>query len=218
MHSRPSRSARPLRSTAQAPVAAGSTAAAAPAARGSLLRRAATASWRPVLFAVLLWAATAAGAVPVPGVPTPITLQTFVVMMAGMMMPWRQASASIALYLAAGAAGLPVFAGGASTMALVGPDAGFLLGFLPGVAVIALLRSHRNTAGVAATVLAGARNLAAALIGGVAVVYAVGFGMQAVMLHMPLLTVAAASAAFIVGDVVKAVIAATTATALARLR
>lgn len=194
-------------------------AAALPAAAGAgLARRVAAASWRPVLFAVLLWLATAAGAVPVPGIPTPITLQTFVVMMAGMMMPWRQAGASVALYLAAGAAGLPVFAGGTSTMALVGPDAGFLLGFLPGVVVVALLRSHRQASGAVATALAGVRNLAAALIGGVAVVYATGFGIQAAMLHLPLTTVAVASAAFIVGDMAKALVAAGAATALAKLR
>ena len=33
---------------------------------------------KPTLFAVLMWAASAAGAVPIPGTPVPITLQTFV--------------------------------------------------------------------------------------------------------------------------------------------
>ena len=94
---------------------------------------------KSTLFAVLLAAASMAGAVPIPGTPVPITLQTFVVMLAALMLPWKQAGAAVLMYLAAGAAGLPVFAGGASTMALVGPSAGFLFGFLPGVVVIALL-------------------------------------------------------------------------------
>ena len=84
---------------------------------------------KSTLFAVLLAAASMAGAVPIPGTPVPITLQTFVVMLAALMLPWKQAGAAVLMYLAAGAAGLPVFAGGASTMALVGPSAGFLIGF-----------------------------------------------------------------------------------------
>ena len=113
------------------------------AATASLGRRIVTASWKPALFAVLMWLSAAAGAIPIPGTPVPITLQTFVVMLAGLMLPWRQAGSAVAAYLAAGAVGLPVFAGGASTMALVGPSAGFLFGFLPGVIVIALLRGLR---------------------------------------------------------------------------
>ena len=35
-------------------------------------------TFKPVLFALLLWAASAAGEIPVPGTPVPITLQTFV--------------------------------------------------------------------------------------------------------------------------------------------
>ncbi len=70
----------------------------------------------------------------------PITLQTFVMMLAGLMLSWRQAGSAVVLYLAAGVAALPVFAGGASTAALFGPSAGFLIGFLPAVIVTALLR------------------------------------------------------------------------------
>lgn len=71
---------------------------------------------KSTLFAVLLAAASMAGAVPIPGTPVPITLQTFVVMLAALMLPWKQAGAAVLMYLPAGAAGLPVFAGGASTM------------------------------------------------------------------------------------------------------
>lgn len=95
---------------------------------------------KPVLFAVLMWLASAAGEISIPGTPVPITLQTFVMMLAGLMLSWRQAGSAVVLYLAAGAAGLPVFAGGASTAALFGPSAGFLIGFLPAVIVTALLR------------------------------------------------------------------------------
>ncbi|MCC2774421.1 biotin transporter BioY, partial [Phocaeicola vulgatus] len=61
------------------------------AATASLGRRIVAASWKPALFAVLMWLSAAAGAIPIPGTPVPITLQTFVVMLAGLMLPWRQA-------------------------------------------------------------------------------------------------------------------------------
>ena len=52
------------------------------AATTSLARRIVAASWKPVLFAVLMWLSAAAGEIPIPGTPVPITLQTFVVMLA----------------------------------------------------------------------------------------------------------------------------------------
>lgn len=181
---------------------------------GSLGRRIAAASWKPVLFAVLLWLSAAAGEIPVPGTPVPITLQTFVVMMAGLMLPWRQAGSAVALYLAAGALGLPVFAGGASTMALVGPSAGFLIGFLPGVVVIALLRGPINLSSPRTAALTATRHLLAALVGGVAVVYAFGFLIQSALTGLPLGAVALASMGFVAGDAVKAVVAALAVTGL----
>lgn len=76
---------------------------------------------KPALFAVLMWTASAAGAVPIPGTPVPITLQTFVVMLAALMLPWKQAGARDAPCIWQPARSVcPVFAGGASTMALVG--------------------------------------------------------------------------------------------------
>ncbi|KFI46528.1 biotin biosynthesis protein BioY [Bifidobacterium biavatii DSM 23969] len=116
------------------------------AVAGSRVRRTVLAVAKPIAFAVLLWLASAAGAVPIPGTPVPITLQTFVVMVAALTMDWRQAGAAVALYLAAGAAGLPVFAGGSSTAALFGPSAGFLIGFLPGVIVTAWLKGSSRRA------------------------------------------------------------------------
>ena len=62
---------------------AGSRLATLPSGRlGSLLTSA--------LFAALLWLATAAGRIAIPGTPVPITLQTFVVMLAALM-PARSA-------------------------------------------------------------------------------------------------------------------------------
>ena len=187
------------------------------AATASLGRRIVAASWKPALFAVLMWLSAAAGAIPIPGTPVPITLQTFVVMLAGLMLPWRQAGSAVAAYLAAGAVGLPVFAGGASTMALVGPSAGFLFGFLPGVIVIALLRGKANTSSASAAALTAGRYLLAALVGGVVVVYAFGFVIQSALTGVPIAAVALASMGFVAGDAIKAVVASLAAAGLSKL-
>ena len=187
------------------------------AATTSLARRIVAASWKPVLFAVLMWLSAAAGEIPIPGTPVPITLQTFVVMLAGLMLPWRQAGAAVATYLAAGAVGLPVFAGGTSTLALVGPSAGFLFGFLPGVVAIALLRGKSDTSSFAAAARTAGRYLLAALVGGVVVVYAFGFVIQSALTGAPLAAVALASMGFVVGDAIKAVVASLAAAGLSKL-
>lgn len=68
--------------------------------------------------------------IPLPFTPVPITGQTFAVMFLALTVGWRNASLSIAAYLTAGLAGIPIFAGQAATAALFGPSAGYLLGFL----------------------------------------------------------------------------------------
>ena len=133
---------------------------------------------KSTLFAVLLAAASMAGAVPIPGTPVPITLQTFVVMLAALMLPWKQAGAAVLMYLAAGAAGLPVFAGGASTMALVGPSAGFLIGFLPAAVVTSLLKGKARVDSPKHAALTAARYLSACVAGCIVLDYLLGFIVQ----------------------------------------
>lgn len=66
----------------------------------------------------------------VPMVPVPMTMQTFAILLAGAVLgPWRGA-ASVLLYLAAAAAGLPILSDGASGLApFSGPTAGYLFAF-----------------------------------------------------------------------------------------
>ena len=54
---------------------------------------------------------TIAAKIQVPFYPVPMTLQTFVVLALGMAYGWRLGAATLLLYLAEGALGLPVFAG-----------------------------------------------------------------------------------------------------------
>jgi biotin transport system substrate-specific component len=167
-------------------------------------------------FATLLWAATAAGAIHIPGTPVPITLQTFVVMLAALSLNWREAAGAVGMYLTAGALGLPVFASGASTMALIGPSAGFLIGFLPGVVITAVLKGHADTQTLGGYARTATRYLLATIIGCVVVVYAFGFTIQSIVTSVPFTVIAAASMGFVFGDIVKALIASMAISGLAR--
>ncbi len=67
----------------------------------------------------------------VPFWPVPMTLQTLVVLVLGIAYGARLGAATVVAYLAAGIAGLPVFAGASAGPAyMAGPTAGYLVGFL----------------------------------------------------------------------------------------
>jgi biotin transport system substrate-specific component len=93
-----------------------------------------------VLGSLLLWASAK---VQLPFYPVPMTLQTLVVLGLGAAYGWRLGAATVALYLAQGAAGLPVFAGtpekGIGMAYLMGPTGGYLLGFVLAAAVVGWL-------------------------------------------------------------------------------
>jgi biotin transport system substrate-specific component len=75
--------------------------------------------------------------VSVPMLPVPMSLQTLAVVLVGLTAGSRLGAAAVVAYLAQGAAGLPVFAGGGAGAAwLMGPTAGFLWGFV-GMAYLA---------------------------------------------------------------------------------
>lgn len=72
-----------------------------------------------------------AARVSVPMVPVPMTLQTLAILVVGLTYGARMGAATLAAYLAEGAAGLPVFAGGhAGIVYMGGPTGGFLVGFV----------------------------------------------------------------------------------------
>ncbi len=81
---------------------------------------------RAVLLALAGSALVAVSAqIPVPLVPVPITGQTFAVLIVGMALGWRLGAATLVLYMAEGAIGLPVFAKfAAGPGVLLGPTGG----------------------------------------------------------------------------------------------
>lgn len=142
------------------------------------------------------------GAIAVFGNAVPITLQTLGVMLVGSLLGARKAGLSMLLFLALVAAGLPLLAGGRGGLGVfAGPSAGYLLAWPLAAWVIGRL------------VVAGRpgyrwpRGLGANLLGGVLVVYAVGIPVQAWRTDVPLAETSVLAAAFIPGDVVKAVLA-----------
>ncbi|MCM8746245.1 biotin transporter BioY [Thermomicrobium sp. CFH 73360] len=84
-----------------------------------------------VVAGSLLTALAARVSLPLPFTPVPITGQTFAVLLVGAVLGSRRGAASMALYVAQGLAGLPVFAGGKAGLAvLLGPTGGYLVGFI----------------------------------------------------------------------------------------
>ncbi|CAN7178139.1 MULTISPECIES: biotin transporter BioY [unclassified Devosia] len=73
---------------------------------------------------------TIAAKINVPVWPVPVTLQSLAIAALAAAFGARIGVATVALYLAQGAMGLPVFATGGGLPYLMGPTGGFLLGFL----------------------------------------------------------------------------------------
>ena len=82
--------------------------------------------------------------VQVPLWPVPITGQTLAVVLVGATLGTWRGAASMALYLLAGIAGAPIFAGASHGLgAGVLPSFGFALGFLPAAALVGWLSERR---------------------------------------------------------------------------
>ncbi|MCI0351783.1 MAG: biotin transporter BioY [Acidobacteriales bacterium] len=93
-----------------------------------------------VIGASLFVALCARVTLPLPFTPVPLSLQNFAVLLVGLLLGSRRGLAALVLYLAEGAAGLPVFAAGSA--GLFGPTGGYLVAY-PAVAFVAgWLREH----------------------------------------------------------------------------
>jgi len=75
---------------------------------------------------------------PLPGTPVPLTVQNLAVLLVGLSLGSRRGFLALALYLAEGASGLPVFSptGPGGMAQLIGPTAGYLIAY-PFVATLA---------------------------------------------------------------------------------
>ncbi|MEU6040236.1 biotin transporter BioY [Actinomadura sp. NPDC047616] len=118
---------------------------------GSLARDAAL-----VVGSAALVGVAAQVAVPIPGTPVPVSGQTFAVLLAGAALGWGRAALGMVVYLAAGLAGMPWFAEGASGTG--SPSLGYVLGFVVAAAVVGRLAERggdRTPVRTVGTMLAG---------------------------------------------------------------
>ena len=154
-------------------------------------------------FAALIAVASYTAAIPVGGAGVPITLQSFAILLAGLVLGPVRGFLAVALYLLLGLAGLPVFAEHSSGAAVfTGPTAGYLYSF-PVAALVA---------GLAARAAGERRTRALFLFVGAAlgilVNHAAGIaGLQAV-LDVSWSKAASFDAPFWLGDFVKGALAA----------
>lgn len=162
---------------------------------------------RPLRLVILAIAGTAlltlSAKIQVPFWPVPMTMQTFAVLVIGMAYGWRLGGATLLLYIAEGAAGLPVFAGtpekGLGLAYMTGPTGGYLLGFVLAAALVGWLAEKGWDRRVPTTALA--------MLLGNAVIYIPGLLWLAVMIGLEK-AVKFGLAPFLMGDAVKLLLAA----------
>jgi biotin transport system substrate-specific component len=170
-----------------------------------------------VVLATAFLAACAHIAVPLPFSPVPLTLQTFAVLLIGLTFSPAMAGSTLALYLAEGVCGLPVFAPstlGLTGMAqMMGPTGGYLLAY-----PLAALCVGYIAVKLARTMPRMAANIAASICA-IGIVLVLGASWLAVFTHASASHVAMmAVVPFLPGEAVKIVAAAGIASAWTRLR
>ena len=153
-----------------------------------------------------------AAQISVPMYPVPMTLQTLAILLVGLSFGSRLGALTVIAYLAEGAMGLPVFANAMNGAAFFGPTAGFLVGFV-GLAWVAGFAAERGLAkGIVGTAIAGIVASALLYIPGIAWPMSVAqlSGIEAGWIGREFGSYywAYFMAPFLIGDAVKAVLAA----------
>jgi biotin transport system substrate-specific component len=149
-----------------------------------------------------------------PGMVVPITLQTFGVMLAGVLLGARRGALAVLLYIAVGLAGLPVFSQGTGGLAMLGkPSLGYLLAFPLATALAGFLvtRARNLPARTLPFAVFGA-----AMAGSLIFTHPIGIAVMGARLGMSAQEAIATGAVFLPGDVIKNVLVAVVASAVFR--
>lgn len=133
---------------------------------------------------------------PLPFTPVPLTLQNFGVLLVGLLLGSKRGFAALALYLAEGAVGMPVFSlpGVGGIAQLVGPTGGYLMMY-PFVAFLAGSTMERG-------VRSFARAAVACILGEI-VLFAGGIGWLAIWTHSFALAVRYGLYWFVFAEIIK---------------
>jgi biotin transport system substrate-specific component len=132
--------------------------------------------------------------------PVPVTGQTFAVLMIGALFGPRRGCLSVIVYIIQGLMGLPVFALGAGPAVLAGPTGGYLLGFIPAAYITGSLAQSGWDRRIRTTILA--------MLLGNAAIYACGLLRLVFLMGFTKAVFVAGLYPFIVGDLLKIVLAA----------
>lgn len=153
-----------------------------------------------VLVGVVLTALAAQ--VQIPALPVPFTLQTLAVLVIGATYGSSRGAITMSAYAVVGVLGFPVFAGGASGLAVIfGATGGFLLGFIFAAALIGRLAELSWSS--------DALKMFVSYVLGSAVIYAIGVPVLAMSAFASDLVAAMTyMLPYLIWDAVKAVIAA----------
>jgi len=147
----------------------------------------------------LLVALLAQVRIPLPFTPVPLTGQTFAVLLVGAALGSRRGGASLGLYLALGALGLPFFAGGASGLAyMTGSTLGYLVGFVAAAYITGLLAERGLERDLRTSLLP--------FLAGTVVIYIFGAGWLTLSLGIQK-AVLLGVIPFLIGDAIKIVLA-----------
>ncbi|NCT89896.1 biotin transporter BioY [Cellulomonas sp. APG4] len=164
-------------------------------------------------FAAFIAVCAVLPAIPVPGMAVPITLQTFGVMLAGLVLGPVRGALAVLLYLAVGLAGLPVFAQGTGGLAVLGkPSLGYLLAFPLAAALAGWLAGRALRARRLVLLAVFGSAMAASLT----FIHPIGITVMGARLGMSAGEAIAAGAVFLPGDVVKNLLAAVVTIAVVR--
>lgn len=133
--------------------------------------------------------------IPLSFTPVPITGQTLGVLLAGSALGWRRASLAMSLYVVAGVAGVPWFAGHAHGYPMA--TFGYLLGFVLAGSLLGFLASRGNDRNVIRAALS--------MVAGELLIYAIAVPWLALDLHVSLAkALTLGMTPFIAGDLIKA--------------
>jgi len=154
-----------------------------------------------IVIAFSLFNALAAQ-IAIPIGPVPITMQTFAVTLTGALLGPRLGAAALIAYLIEGASGLPFFAGGLGGLGvLLGPTGGYLVSFPAAAYITGAFSEHGWDRRFLTAV-------AAMAIGSLVILLAGWSWLVVAMRTAPIAAFTVGVAPFLIGDVIKIILAA----------